>query len=397
MKYINKLITGASLRAGALLVALVSVSATGAAADSDMSTDSNASRLQISGFVSLIGGSTFNGSFGPNYAANGGPAQLGNVNCPCFIADYSNAAIYNNRFSVMPESRAGVQLQYTLTPDLNFVGQVVVRGADTNPNVQWAYFSYKINDQWEAHLGRQRLPLYYYSLFQDVGFAYPWVNVPPELYGWEVTNYDGATLRYHNSFGNTNLTSSVFGGQEVLGHSLFFSMYQPGDTDVSWKHIFGVDAEINNGPLTVRGVYIQSGKSDSNSQIDSTSEANQKFYGLAVNLDFDSWFVLSEVTEQKVDPSNVTPTYTLTAPASTIGAGWRIGKWTPFVNYALFTQHSTNTTVAPESGYRRTSFTLRYDIDSNSDFKAEVDRNLDTAANSFGNTNVFRISYDRVF
>ena len=53
-------------------------------------------------------------------------------------------------------------------------------------------------------VGRKRIPLYYYSDFQDIGLSYPWVSPPPELYGWEVTNYNGGSLRYNDSFGDTN-------------------------------------------------------------------------------------------------------------------------------------------------------------------------------------------------
>ncbi len=367
------------------------------AADTDPGTSTIASNLQLSGFLSLVGGSAFNGSLSPNYAANNGPTQLNNITCPCYVADWANGGVYGNSFSLQPESRVGVQAQYNFTPDLHFVGQVVVRGEDTNPNVQWAYFSYKIDEHLEAHIGRQRLPLYYYSLFQDVGFAYPWVNVPPELYGWEVTNYDGASVRYNNSFGDTNVTSSVFGGQEVLGHSLFYGMFQKGDTDVSWKHIVGVDTEVNHGPLTVRAVYIQSSKGESDNQISSYSEGDQKFYGVAVNLDFDSWFVLSELTEQKVSYGSAVPAYTTTSPASTIGAGLRLGKWTPFVNYSLFTQHTSDEVDYPPSSFKRAALVLRYDIDANSDVKAQIDRNWDTTGNFGGNVDVFRIAYDRVF
>ena len=44
--------------------------------------------------------------------------------------------------------------------------------------------------------------------------AYPWVNTPPELYGWEVTNYNGIRLRNRSNFGDVFVNSSIFAGSE---------------------------------------------------------------------------------------------------------------------------------------------------------------------------------------
>jgi hypothetical protein len=357
--------------------------------------DTASSNFKISGFLSIIGGNVFNGSFGPNYQANAGPATLNGKTCPCYVADYSNAGVYGSNFSIQPETHGGVQLQYNFSPDLNFVGQVTAHTQEDSPAIQWAYFSYRINESWEVHVGRQRIPMYYYSQFQDVGFAYPWIDPPPELYGWEATNYDGASLRYTTNFGNVNFTSSVFNGIEKLGNSQFYKSYYSGDTDVEWSAILGADAEINDGPLTMRAVYLQANTSIINTSNYLNLYAPMKTYGVATNLDFDTWFVLSEITQQVRDYNSLG--YTTTSPSSTIGAGYRWGKWTPFINYGIFTSHSTNAALVPPSDYKRDSLTLRYDIDSGSDAKLQLDRSYDSTNNQFGNTSVVRLSYDRVF
>jgi len=361
--------------------------------DSPAPTESS-SNFHISGFLSVIGGQVFNGSLPANYI---GPSQLNGVNCPCYIADWANGGVYRDHFSLKPESHAGVQLQYNFSPQLNFVGQVVIRGEDTTPNVTWAYANYKLDEHWEIHVGRQRIPLYYYSPFQDVGFAYPWVSPPPELYGWDATNYNGASLRYTNSFGENNVTSSLFAGEEKVANSGYYKLNYSGDTDVSWADIVGADIELNHGPLTIRAVYLQSNTKTTNIPNGVDASSTLKAYGIAANLDFDSWFVLSELTQLE---RNYGPTqYSYKAPASTIGAGLRLGKWTPFVNYAMYSERADNSALFPTtpSKFKRSSLTLRYDIDSNSDIKVQVDHHTDTTFNTSGNVNMFRVSYDRIF
>jgi len=342
-------------------------------------------KLKISGFLSVVGGQVLDGTLDANYA---GPSAINGSNCPCYIADWSNAGVYNKDFSLTPESRAGLQFNYAINDQANVVAQVVMRGTNGTPDLTWAYAGYKLNKNWEVQVGRKRIPLYYYSDFQDIGVSYPWVSPPPELYGWDATNYNGASLRYTASFGDTNVTSSLFGGREDIDKSLYWKLYGLNDTKVSWQNILGADLEVNRGPLTVRGVYMAA------DVVTDGSLATLKAYGIAANLDFDSWFVLSEVT--KLTRDSATPGQTYAAPAATIGVGMRLGKWTPFINYAQYVENTSDPAwVLTE--YHRVSATLRYDISSNASLKVQLDRHQDTTNNFGGPLTLLRVSYDRVF
>ncbi|MDO9193686.1 MAG: hypothetical protein Q7U12_12380 [Undibacterium sp.] len=353
---------------------------------------STGSDFKMTGFISVTGGKILNGSLDANYD---GPAQIDGNNCPCYTADWSNAGVYTKSFSLKPESRIGIQATYKPNANTSFVGQLVSRGTDGTPNLQWAYGGYKLDKHWEIQVGRKRVPLYYYSDFQDIGLSYPWVSTPPELYGWEVTNYNGASLRYNNNFGDNNLTASLFTGSEKVKDSLYQKLYYTGKTEVSWKRLIGGDIEVNNGPLTARAVYMQA---DARAQIFDLSiddTAALKAYGFAFNLDVDQWFILSELTQ--LSRNFKQNQYTVTAPAMTLGAGWRLGAWTPFINFAKYTEKSNDHSQYLPQSYKRTSFTVRYDMGSSSAIKAQLDRNTDVTNNFGGNNTLFRISYDRVF
>ena len=53
-------------------------------------------------------------------------------------------------------------------------------------DVDWAYVSYELTPKLLVQAGHKRLPIYYYSDFMYVGYAYPWVRPPQDLYGWRV-------------------------------------------------------------------------------------------------------------------------------------------------------------------------------------------------------------------
>ena len=72
---------------------------------------------------------------------------------------------------------------------LSVTGQIVARGVnDFDANFEWAYISYEINDNWTVQAGKKRLPLFYYSDFFDVGYAYVWMrNLPTIIHGKYLT------------------------------------------------------------------------------------------------------------------------------------------------------------------------------------------------------------------
>jgi len=225
--------------------------------------------------------------------------------------------------------------------------------------------------------------------------SYPWISPPPELYGWDATNYNGGSLRFSTSLGDTNVAASVFGGRESIDKSPYNKLYLAGNTQVTWDNIVGSDLELSNGPLTVRAVYMRSNIRTVNADAALDDSAGLKAYGIAANLDFDDWFVLSEIT--KLTRDNSTQGYSYAAPTFTVGAGVRLGKWTPFVNVAQYTEESSDLSLYTPQSYKRTSATLRYDLDSRSTVKAQIDKHTDTTNNFGGNTTVFRLSFDRVF
>lgn len=331
-------------------------------------------QLQVSGFMSLVDGRVINGRFDPGYS---GSTSLANVNCPCLITDWTNAGVYGNQYSMQPDSHIGIQLNYTVNPDTHLVGQVVARGTDGTPDLSWAYLSYRVNSQWEVQLGRKRIPQFFYSDFQDVGVAIPWISVPPELYGWEVTNFNGGQLRYSNQWRGANYTASIYGGDAVLPHAPMYAMYGI-DKTASWKNMVGTDFEITTSALTLRSDYTTATTDDMK---------YFKSYSLASILDMDRWFVVGEIT-------GYTRTDTqgngYSGPARTIGAGLRMGAWTPFLNYAQYVESDGQL-------YHRESATLRYDFNPRSDVKLQLDFNQDLTNNFTGTVTVVRLAYDHVF
>ena len=127
--------------------------------------------FQFSGFLSLICGQVIDGN------AHSFDYSSSLQNCPCFIADWTNSGVYNRNWSFAQESRVGGQMVAHMTDKLSFTTQAVIRAVDPDLEVAWAYFNYQLDDHWSVQLGRKRIPNFFYSDFQDIGIAYPWITV----------------------------------------------------------------------------------------------------------------------------------------------------------------------------------------------------------------------------
>src|SRR5690606_24210834 len=87
---------------------------------------------------------------------------------------------------------------------------------DWRLQLEWAYLAYAVNDQFAVRAGRLRPGAFMCSETLDVGYTYPWLRLPDEVYSqMPITNYEGADVLYSLpvSFGTLNFQASY--GQAV--------------------------------------------------------------------------------------------------------------------------------------------------------------------------------------
>lgn len=119
-------------------------------------------------------------------------------------------------FALKPLSLIGVQLDYTLSGNLDFVGQFVYREQDEqnlDSITQMAFLRYDISPAWQIRAGRLAADIFHFSDTRDVSIAYPWVKVPTEVYGIVPTrSFDGGDISYTTPFSDFNLSIKGFWG-----------------------------------------------------------------------------------------------------------------------------------------------------------------------------------------
>lgn len=157
----------------------------------------------------------------------------------------------------------GLRMDSNLRDDLSVTVQAVAYGKnDYDPEFDWAYATIELDPEWRLSVGRTRIPLFMYSSFQDVGFAYPWIKPPFAVYGVpQFKSVDGAQLQYRTNLGQwvSNIQGWIGNTEERLQENNL-------DSDLIMDRNMGAAWTLERDWLTLRAVYMQA-----DSSIDLTS------------------------------------------------------------------------------------------------------------------------------
>lgn len=172
----------------------------GAAALSPLS---QAGELNFSGFMS-IGGGFVADAVEPIYTAND---PRFDPTAPFEYYGFVEDDITFNR------NLFGLQLTGDISETLSATAQLTSRSEnDYQVEAEWAYMTYALSDESQLRFGRLRQPLYLYSDFLDVGYSYPWVAPPREVYYLAVSNIDGVDFYTTQAWGSFDISFQAYFG-----------------------------------------------------------------------------------------------------------------------------------------------------------------------------------------
>jgi len=117
--------------------------------------------------------------------------------------------------------------------------------------VQWLYLDYRPTQDWSFKLGRQRIPFFTYSDVIDVGFAYPWITPPIQVYAnYLFSEFDGVIGHYEFS------TKSLSGSLEAYAGQYDGPIAQSGPPlDAEVEYVVGLYSKINYKNFTLSAAY----------------------------------------------------------------------------------------------------------------------------------------------
>jgi len=289
-------------------------------------------------------------------------------------------------------TRAGLQLNARISEDAEAVVQLLAKGSDNfAAEAQWAYLAYNFHPDVTVRAGRLVLPFYLHSQYLNVGYAYPWVELPTEIYGAiPVDTMEGVDATWSINSGNINHKLNVFwGSMEVDVDDAIFEI----------DHQHGVNLRSNWGSWTSWLSYTSSLVSlDLPTPVTAYSldKAYAHYTSAGLQYDNGALVVMAEMTELKISaPANWFPTQ----PAGYVMAGYRFGKLMPHLTWAYVNaEDSTDVDdpIARAALYdtyadRQKSWTLgaRYELTTGIALKAEASHYYDFSNDRVSTQGVF--------
>lgn len=332
-------------------------------------------------------------------------SEFKNYNCPCFSGNYEYAGVYEyHKTQIAPETVAGLQGDFKFTPEFSATVQAVGRGADSSAGIDWAYVSYNLLPNLKVQAGHKRLPLYYYSDFMYIGYAYPWVRPAPDLYGWQTYAYEGANLLHKSNWGQWAVTSNVWlGTHNDKNNTLLGKLYYAEKIEENWKKMIGAYVEATNDIVSVRGIFMKTEverfkfvngvrtvvMGGENGSV--VNNVGQNFYGLAFNVDYEDWLLRTEMNY--IDRPTVKNTYT----AQSYSGGRQFGAHTVMLGWSQFRERSA---IWPDYIEKHTtkSISYRWDFTKSQAVKMQYDSVKDESKFLFtGNAKVLSASWNYAF
>jgi hypothetical protein len=294
-----------------------------------------------------LGGAACAGTNAPEWTFSG-YGTVGAVHSDERQADYASSSMKADGagrsapWSRHVDSKLGGQLDVNVGERWSAVLQVVTEQRldySYQPRVEWANVKYQVTPELALRVGRIAMPMFIAAEYRKVGYAYPWVRPPIEVYGvLPLGSSDGVDLNWHwNGESMRSTTQVLYGrtdiplydGARLRGHAI------AGFSHTVEQGAFSARASLVTARLTVSlfpdlfralDTFGPGGRDIARRLQVGGKRASTLSLGL--NYDPGQWFVTSEAGSSKVDG------YLGSTRSAYLGGGWRQGSLTPYAGFA---------------------------------------------------------------
>jgi len=340
--------------------------------------------IKFSGYGSIVAGKTL--------GTVNDPLNPGQKRDEILTADFYDVGQYTNDITFNAESIFALQAVAGVGKGFKITAQLVAKGVDDfEPEFDWYYLTYQASDNLTLMAGRRNIPMYYFSEFSEVGYAYPWMRPPSNLYWWQVTQFNGIHAMYDFDWGDYSNTLSFFYGNEYSDDNvemLYYDKLYGGNArtvNEFWTNITGMNWNISGDNFDVRFVYFQNDRDRETIQqdgsIDDYSPFSQTFIGLGGSLDFEPFTILFDLNFVDYDDARGTefPTYL-------ISVVYTQDDYQPYVSYSKADHKRTKGSSPTEDleEHYIASFGLRYNFLPKASFKVQYDHFVDQGHEASG-------------
>lgn len=263
--------------------------------------------------------------------------------------NYSYDNIDGKEYDTQATNQVGVQMAYKVNDKINAQVQILAQGwEDYDADVAWAFLSYDVSPDFTVRAGQLRTPFFMMSEYLDVGYAYPWVRPPQEMYALTagLDAYDGFDAAYTIATGDLINRVMIYGGRindtdnsdnnttvdklvgtritSTIDNWTFGAGYARGQLTAEADSIDALNGQLSAGadfaPLPIPAIPGYS------PLLEKDNAAN--FGGVGVTYDNGDWLLMAEHGRVRID--NLYPD----TEGQYITLAKRFDKFQPYISYA---------------------------------------------------------------
>ncbi len=282
------------------------------------------------------------------------------------------------------DSRLGLQISAKVNPQISLTGQLLGRAREDNSNVKadWAFVNYRVSEPVSIRAGKIKFPTFLISDYYEVGYAYPWIRPPQEVYSLNpISVLNGADVLAKLRFGDMTLLFQPYYGvsrgattvapQEALS-SLSPAQAAGSIVNVGFTadELRGVNLSLGSDIFTVRVGFLDTKVNASSLGV---FQDKAEFSSVGVSVDWRNIVFYSEGARREIEGMANFAFPNQKAAYATLG--YRFGKWLPLVTAARISNNENPATLLG-TPLVQTSQTLglRYELDSGAALKFEAQK-----------------------
>lgn len=291
-------------------------------------------------------------------------------------ATYNNGAITNEARFDNPDSRLGLQFTGAINDYMDATAQLIARGRGSNDSIStdWAFVSLNANDVTQVRTGKLKLSTFLISDYIEVGYAYPWIRPPQEVYSLNPINtLVGADVLYTPVVGSAQLMIQPYFGSNRASTSISPALAATDPANLtagenlafSVSNMGGINLVANFDVISFRLGYLATEVD----QPDFGLQAQRaQFASAGLTMDWNNVVAYAEYATRDED-TNLEAAFP-DQSAYYVTLGYRFGKFLPHITYANIDYGQDESPLA----VRQTSITggLRYEFLDGAALKFEV-------------------------
>lgn len=293
------------------------------------------------------------------------------------------------------DSKFGLQMTADVAENMQAVAQILAAGADENfdLDIEWAYIDWRLNNVMSLRAGKVKEPVFLISDYIEVGYAYPWIRPPQEVYrNNPITTINGMEALFQTNIRNMSL---IF--QPYLGTNTEAVPGTNGAVQFDASNFYGAAVQLASRAFTLQMSFLQtdvaasdlSGLTGPSYAATSIAQGEAQLVSAGLSWDVNNFVGYTEyVTRDITDTGGASPMDGLfpDQDAWYVTLGYRMGNFLPHITFANSEADPISGPMA-NPGVTQDSITLgvRYEINNSAAFKFEVQSiEPDLAAGSAG-------------